>query len=86
MWGFCLKYCKNQNKGCTFVSTNKEKDMETQRFKVKKVVKFGMIFGYVVYDNLKKENTAYEYSESEKYLADSKAERLNLLIHSNIHI
>jgi hypothetical protein len=30
MWGFCLKYCDNQNKGCTFVSTNKEKDMETQ--------------------------------------------------------
>jgi hypothetical protein len=28
MWGFCLKYCDNQNKGCTFVSTNKEKDMK----------------------------------------------------------
>jgi hypothetical protein len=28
MWGFCLKYCDNQNKGCTFVETNKEKDME----------------------------------------------------------
>jgi hypothetical protein len=24
MWGFCLKYCDNQNKGCTFVETNKE--------------------------------------------------------------
>jgi hypothetical protein len=24
MWGFCLKYYKNQNKGCTFVETNKE--------------------------------------------------------------
>jgi aspartyl-tRNA synthetase len=27
MWGFCLKCYRNQNKGCTFVETNKEKDM-----------------------------------------------------------
>jgi hypothetical protein len=28
MWGFCLKCYDNQNKGCTFVETNKEKDMK----------------------------------------------------------
>jgi hypothetical protein len=30
MWGFCLKCYYNQNKGCTFVETNKEKDMKAQ--------------------------------------------------------
>jgi hypothetical protein len=28
MWGFCLKCYDNQNKGCTFGETNKEKDMK----------------------------------------------------------
>lgn len=53
--------------------------MENSRYTVKEVVKFGMFFGYVIYDSQEKTNTAHEYSEDEKHLAESKCERLNLL-------
>tara|TARA_B110000014_G_scaffold231668_1_gene193872 strand:+ start:167 stop:340 length:174 start_codon:yes stop_codon:yes gene_type:complete len=52
---------------------------QTERFTVKQIVKFGMLFGYRVYDNLNKKSTAYEYEEDEKYKADSKCELLNAL-------
>jgi hypothetical protein len=50
-----------------------------ERFTVKKIVKFGMLFGFRVYDTLKKEKTFYEYDEEEEYRAISKCELLNAL-------
>ena len=52
---------------------------QTERFTVKKIVKFGMLFGFRVYDTLKKESTSYEYDEEEEYRANSKCELLNAL-------
>ena len=53
--------------------------VQEERFTVKQIVKFGMLFGYRVYDNLNKKSTVYEYEEDEKYRADSKCELLNAL-------
>lgn len=44
-----------------------------ERFIVKDVIKFGMLFGYVVFDSLLKENTPYEYTEDEKLKAEARA-------------
>ena len=52
---------------------------QAERFTVKKIVKFGMLFGFRVYDTLKKEKTCYEYDEEEEYRAISKSELLNAL-------
>jgi|LakMenEpi03Aug12_release.lakeMendotaPanAssembly.Ray.scaffolds.fasta_scaffold5127240_1 hypothetical protein len=46
----------------------------TERFIVKEVVKFGMLFGYVVYDTVEKKNTPYEYDEHDFHKAKSKAD------------
>lgn len=51
----------------------------TERFIVKEIVKFGMLFGYVVYDTLKKQSTCYEYDEHDKFRAISKANLKNAL-------
>lgn len=53
--------------------------MENKRFTVKKVVKFGLLFGYVVFDTLKNQNLPFEYSEDEFYKAQSRAELSNAL-------
>lgn len=50
-----------------------------ERFVVKEVVKFGMIFGYVVYDTIQKKNTPFQYDEDELYRALSRAELSNAL-------
>jgi hypothetical protein len=47
--------------------------MKTERFIVKPVVRFGMLFGYVVYDTVEKKNTPYEYDEHDFHMAQSKA-------------
>jgi len=47
--------------------------MKAERFIVKPVVKFGMLFGYVVYDTIEKKNTPYEYDEHDFHRAQSKA-------------
>ena len=52
---------------------------QTERFTVKQIVKFGMLFGYRVYDSLEKKPTAYEYDEDEEYRANSKCELMNAL-------
>ena len=50
------------------------------RFTVEKVIRFGMLFGYKVYDNKENKNTVYdEYQEHEKGKAESKAELMNAL-------
>ena len=53
--------------------------MKTERFIVKQVVKFGMLFGYVVYDTKEKKNTPFQYDEDELYKAQSRAELSNAL-------
>jgi hypothetical protein len=53
--------------------------MKTERFIVKQVVKFGMLFGYVVFDTVEKKNTPYEYDEQDFYRAQSKAALKNAL-------
>ena len=53
--------------------------MKTERFIVKTRVKFGMIFGYVVYDTIEKVNLPFEFDEDEKYKAQSKADLKNAL-------
>ena len=50
----------------------------TNRFEVRDVIKFGMLFGYVVHDNVTHKNTPYEYDEDDKWRANSKCELLNL--------
>jgi hypothetical protein len=53
--------------------------MKTERYIVKQVVKFGMLFGYVVYDTVKKINTPYEYDEHDFYRAQSRAALMSAL-------
>jgi hypothetical protein len=53
--------------------------MKTERFIVKEVIKFGMLFGYVVFDTLENKKTAFEFDEDEKYKAESKAALKNAL-------
>jgi hypothetical protein len=53
--------------------------METQRYTVKEVIKFGMLFGYFVFDTKENKKTIYEYDEHEKWRAESKCELLNAL-------
>lgn len=57
----------------------KQNNMKTERFIVKEVVKFGMLFGYVVFDTLLNKKTAFEYDEDEFYKAQSRAELSNAL-------
>jgi hypothetical protein len=51
--------------------------MEDLRFTVEKRVKFGMVFGYFIFDNQLKVSTGLEYED--EYLAQSKCELKNLL-------
>jgi hypothetical protein len=53
--------------------------MSTERFIVKKVIKFGMLFGYVVYDTIEKKNSPYEYDEHDFYRAQSRAALMSAL-------
>lgn len=54
--------------------------MTTQtRFIVKEVVKFGLLFGYVVFDTKNDRELPFEFSEDEKYLAESKCELQNII-------
>jgi hypothetical protein len=50
----------------------------TKRFKVQEVCKFGMLFGYRVFDTVKKIALPYEFDCDEKHKAESRCERSNL--------
>ena len=52
---------------------------KTERFTVKQIVKFGMLFGFRVYDNSIKKSTSFEYDEESKWKADSRCELMNAL-------
>jgi len=59
---------------------NMTQEQKTERFVVKRVIKFNMLFGYKVYDNQKQKSTVYDdYSEDEEWRAQSKADLLNAL-------
>ena len=61
-------------------SIEKQKEnADNQRFIVKAQVKFGMLFGYYIYDTKENKSLGYEFDEDEKYLADAKAEFKNEL-------
>lgn len=51
----------------------------TKRFKVKEVYKFGMLFGYKVYDTIEKVNLPFDFDEEQKEEAETKAELKNAL-------
>jgi len=51
----------------------------TKRFIVKEVYKFGMLFGYKVYDTIEKVNLPFDFDEEEKEKAETKAELKNAL-------
>lgn len=64
---------------CKVINNEKLKVMKTERFIVKEVIKFGMLFGYVVFDTVENKKTAFEYDEHEFYKAQSRAELSNAL-------
>ena len=50
-----------------------------QRFIVKEVYKFGMLFGYKIYDTIENINLPFDFDEDEKEKAETKAELKNAL-------
>ena len=51
----------------------------TERYYIKKVIKFGMLFGYEIIDTKDYFETLYEYGEDELLRAESKVRLMNLL-------
>jgi len=51
----------------------------TKRFIVKEMIKFGMVFGYRVYDTKEKRYLPFDFDEDEKQQAETKAELKNAL-------
>ena len=51
----------------------------TERFIVKEVYKFGMLFGYRVFDTVENVNLPYEFDEDEKHRAETRCELSNTL-------
>jgi hypothetical protein len=51
----------------------------TERFIVQEVYKFGMLFGYKVYDTIEKVNLPFDFDEEQKEEAETKAELKNAL-------
>lgn len=52
--------------------------VKKDRFVVEPITKFGMLFGYVVYDTKLKVKTDWEYDEKELGRAEAKARLLSL--------
>jgi hypothetical protein len=53
--------------------------MKTKRFVVKKIVKFGLMCGYQIYDTHTKKFLPWSFDEHEEYLAESKCSLKNAL-------
>ena len=51
----------------------------TKRFIVKEVYKFGMLFGYKIYDTIENDSLPYDFNEDEKEQAETKCELKNAL-------
>lgn len=54
-----------------------KKEEKNERFVVRKNVRFGMLFGYYVYDTKEQRETAYEYGEDDLDKAITRASILN---------
>lgn len=52
---------------------------KSDRYVLRNLVKLDLIYGYYIWDNLLKEETGFEYSESELGKAKSRCELMNLL-------
>lgn len=50
-----------------------------ERFIVKEVYKFGMLFGYKVFDTIEKADLPFDFNEDEEEKAKTKAELKNAL-------
>jgi hypothetical protein len=53
--------------------------MKTERFIVKKIVMFGLMCGYKIYDTHTKKYLPWSFDEHEEYLAESKCSLKNAL-------
>ena len=51
----------------------------TKRFIVKEIYKFGMLYGYRVFDTIENINLPFEFDEDEKYKAETRCELSNAL-------
>ena len=51
----------------------------TERFIVKEVYKFGMLFGYRIFDTVENTYLPFDFDEEEKEKAETKAELKNAL-------
>jgi hypothetical protein len=56
-----------------------KKEEKNERYVVMKNVRFGMLFGYYIWDNEKQRETAYEYGEDDLDKAITRASILNQL-------
>jgi hypothetical protein len=50
-----------------------------ERFIVLEIIKFGMLFGYTIWDRVEKEVLPYEFNEDEYQKAKSKCDFKNVL-------
>lgn len=53
--------------------------MKTERYEVKKIVKFGLMCGYKIWDNKESKFLPWHFEEHEEYLAESKCKLKNAL-------
>jgi hypothetical protein len=80
MWGFCLKCCDNQNKGCTFVETNKEKDMKAQHQLAAKTLRYAGYKAKCIFNGLMEQ----PYEVHVKGISDNECKELQLILCSMI--
>jgi|LakMenEpi03Aug12_release.lakeMendotaPanAssembly.Ray.scaffolds.fasta_scaffold3583312_2 hypothetical protein len=53
--------------------------MKTEKYVVKKIVKFGLMCGYQIFDTESKKYLPWFFDEHEEYLAESKCKLKNAL-------
>lgn len=53
--------------------------MKTERYEVKKIVKFGLMCGYKIWDNKESKFLPWHFEEHEEYLAESRCKLKNAL-------
>jgi hypothetical protein len=64
---------------CNVIKNKETMTTTTQRFIIKEVYKFGMLFGYKVFDTVENVNLPFDFDEDEKHKAEAKAELKNAL-------
>lgn len=56
---------------------------KNKRFEVRKIVKFGLMCGFKIYDTKTNKFLPWHFEEHEEYLADSKCDLKNALAENN---